>query len=420
MGESQFRSRILASTPADSNCFIGFHDIIPWSQDGSRLAIHRTNPAFCEMNHCSEPIEICLWHPENGQIEAVDTTTAWNYQQGSRLQWLPGHSDIIVFNSIENGRPVSVYRNVATRERRVVQAPIYAFSPDGKTSIAPNFTTLAHRWKAYGYPRLEKHPLIEDPDADGLWLVDVASGNQRLFISTGRVAEYLPLPTQDYSKHFLCHATFSPDGLHIVFLHRYFHPDGGLISRMFVTDRDGKDLTMLAQEKVSHFDWLDEDSILVWARFASGLAQVRSRGLFKSPLLAPFVRAARNFKGRWKQKLLSEAYYAISISDPKSRRRFGWPNLEWDGHPMVARSHHWIVTDYYPSNQYAPVFLYNTHSSACLNVHTFQYNPRSLDSDVKCDLHPRWNRSERLIAVDTCESGYRQVRIVDVEDVVKA
>jgi len=53
-----------------------------------------------------------------------------------------------------------------------------------------------------------------------------------------------------------------------------------------------------------------------------------------------------------------------------------------------------------------------------IDAHVFEHNPRSHDTDVKCDLHPRWNRSERLIAVDTCEAGLRQVRVLDVSDIV--
>jgi hypothetical protein len=48
----------------------------------------------------------------------------------------------------------------------------------------------------------------------------------------------------------------------------------------------------------------------------------------------------------------------------------------------------------------------------------FSHHPRDSDTDVKCDLHPRWNRSERLVAVDTCEAGYRQVRVLDVSDIL--
>lgn len=419
MGERP-NGRIVAETPPDANCFVGFHDIIPWSQDETCLAIHRASPDFFMMDDCGKPIDICLWRPQSGEFEPLDSTTGWNFQQGSRLQWLPGSRDILAFNTVENGRAIAILKNVKTGERKLLPAAIYVISPDGKTSISPNFTTLAHRWKAYGYPPLVQNPIISDQSSDGLWQLDLETGKESLFVSTRRVAEFDSVPSADPSSHFLCHASFSPDGSRIIFLHRFFSSDGGLFTRMIATDRDAKGFVLLAQEKVSHFDWIDNDTVLVWARFTGGgLAGVRARGLLGSPWIKPLLRVARSMTGRWKKQFLAESYYTISTRDPKSRSRFGWPSLDSDGHPMIARSHRWLVTDFYPDkNGRHPVILFNPDQARRNDAHVFAHNPRSKDSDVKCDLHPRWNRTEQLIAVDTCEAGFRQVRVLDVSDVV--
>jgi hypothetical protein len=372
------------------------------------------------MQDCTKPIDICLWFPKTGEIRVIESTRAWNFQQGSRLQWLPGRTDTIAFNHIQDGRPISVLRNVMTGERRELPAPIYVFSPDGKISISPNFTTLAHHWKAYGYPPLLAMPPIQDQDADGLWQLDVQTGEQTLFVSTKRAAEFQAVPNAEPSSHFLCHASFSPDGSRIVFLHRFFSSDGGLFTRMIATDREARNLVLLAQEKVSHFDWLDNVTVLVWARFTGGgLTQLRSRGHLNSPFIKPLLRLVRTFTGRWKRKLLAEAYYQIPLADPKARTRFGWPSLHADGHPMIARTHRWVVTDFYPDKSgMLPVILFDPSRNLRYDAQTFVHKPRTDDSDVKCDLHPRWSRSERMVAVDTCEAGNRQVRVLDVSDVV--
>jgi len=412
---------ISAETPADQNCFVGFHDINPWSPDGQCLAIHRADPEYYQMGDCGKPIEICLWYPQSGDIKPIETTTGWNFQQGSRLQWLPGRADTLIFNTVQNGRAISVIRNVSKEESTLLPAAIYSISPDGKTSVAPSFVTLAHRWKAYGYPPLE-HMTDEGRNAeDGLWELDLSTGMHKLFISTQRAAEFEAIPNADPASHFLAHASFSPDGSRVVFLHRFFSADGGLFTRMIVTDRKAKDLVLLAQEKVSHFDWIDNDTLLVWARFTGGgLAKARAKGLLGSPWIKPALRIVRSMTGSWKRKLLAESYYKIPIGDPKAKTRFGWPALHSDGHPMVARSHPWIVTDFYPDKSSClPLILYHPERAERKDVHVFQHRPRSNDSDVKCDLHPRWNRNERQVSVDTCESGLRQVRILDVSDIVR-
>ena len=188
-------------------------------------------------------------------------------------------ADTLAFNTIEDGRAVAVLRNVSSGEGSVLPARDLCISPDGKTSISPNFSTLAHRWKAYGYPPLAADPSIADQNADGLWRLDLETGEESLFISTKRAAEFEAVPGADPASHFLCHASFSPDGTRVVFLHRFFSADGGLFTRMIATDRGAKELVLLAQEKVSHFDWFDRDNVLVWARFSGGgLAAARARG----------------------------------------------------------------------------------------------------------------------------------------------
>jgi hypothetical protein len=414
-------TRIVAETPADTNCFIGFHDIIPWAADGSCVAIHRADPEFYRMEDCCKPIQICLWYPNSGEIREIDKTTGWNFQQGSRLQWLPGERDRIVFNSVQNGRAVAVIRDVLSGERVVLDGAIYAVSPDGKKSLAPDFATLAHRWKAYGYPSLADGSEIANNRENGLWELDLETGIKRLFISIARAAAFEAIPNAEPSSHFLSHVSFSPDGSRVVFLHRFFSADGALFTRMIATDREAKDLVLLAQEKVSHFDWIDNQTLLVWARFSGGgLAKARASGLLASPLIKPLVRAARKMTGKWKRQFLAEAYYKISIIDPKLRSRYGWPALDSDGHPMLARSHRWVLTDTYPNqDNQLPVILYHPERAERQDVIRFKYAPRSTDSDVKCDLHPRWDRTERFVAVDTCEAGFRQVRILDVSDIVR-
>lgn len=421
MSRTPLAGNFVAETPSDQNCFIGFHDIIPWSPDGAHVAIHRATPEFFKLEDCGKPIEICLWDPASSDIRVIDSTTGWNFQQGSRLQWLPGSRNTLIFNTVVDGRAVAVTRNVSTSERSVFSAAIYALSPNGKMSIAPNFTTLAHRWRAYGYPSLEQSPPPGNQAEDGLWRLDLESGKESLFITTSRAAAFDAIPNIDPASHFLSHPSFSPDGSRVVFLHRFFSADGALFTRMFVTDREAKTLVMLAQEKVSHFDWFDNDTLLVWARFsAGGLAKARARGMFASPFIKPLLRMAQKMTGRWKRQFLAESYYRIPIKDPQSRSRFGWPALDFDGHPMIARSHAWLVTDFYPNkSDQLPLILFNADRNERRDVQVFAHRPRTTDTDVKCDLHPRWSRDECMIAVDTCESGLRQVKIFDVTDVVR-
>jgi hypothetical protein len=413
-------SRVRFVTSPEQNCFIGFHDIIPWSADGRVVALQRMPADFRDMEDTDKAIEIALWTPETGAIEAIDTTRAWNFQQGARVQWLPGSASVLLFNDVIDGVPLGILRDVATGERRVLEGAIHVIDPTGSISIAPDFVDLAVHWPAYGY----RATLGHHPDAiaseTGLWEVDLTTGKRRLFLTIERVVSEMEEARRPIgARHFLSHPLFSPDGKHVVFVHRFFLPDGSLFTRFLVTDRQARTITVLAEEKSTHFDWWDNETLLVWARFAGALGKARSRGILQSPIVRPLIKLVRAMSGRWKKRLLAESYFKVPIANPAARSRFGWPDLDSDGHPMFARSHRWLLTDTYPDgSEKLPLILYHLDEHRRVDVAWFEDGVTSAQGDAKCDLHPRWNRDETMIAVDTCEAGLRQVQLVDVRDIV--
>ena len=65
----------------------------------------------------------------------IGTTTAWNWQQGCRLQWRR-NSDEIVWNdrASDNSHFITQVHNFKTGARRTLPRPVYHVSPDGKTA----------------------------------------------------------------------------------------------------------------------------------------------------------------------------------------------------------------------------------------------------------------------------------------------
>jgi hypothetical protein len=46
------------------------------------------------------------------------------------------------------------------------------------------------------------------------------------------------------------------------------------------------------------------------------------------------------------------------------------------------------------------------------------YSPPGLAEDIRCDLHPRWNRDGTQVCVDSAHEGERQMYVIDVSDLV--
>lgn len=409
---------VVAETPAGQSCFFGYHDITPWAPDDSRLLVHRVDPALDRLPS-GAPAEICLWTPGSPKLEPIGTTTAWNFQMGARAQWLPDSR--IVYNVVRDGRLGAVVCDTQTGGEQDLPFAVGAIDPAGEVSLAPHFGRLDRHWPSYGVPGA---PAPEEdvarPEGDGLWQMDMASGRVSLWLSVAAVAAHAPVSVPDHLPQFLSHPLYSPSGKRVAFLHRFLTADGATYTRLMVAARDGGGLRVLAEEKVSHFCWRDDGTLLVWCRrIAGAIAAARRRGWLASPLLRPALRLARRLRGTMRQALINEHYFMIPADDPGARTVVGAASLPVDGHPMFRPDEggRWIVTDTYPDeHRQQALILFDTREGRRIDIGSFRADAAVGDGDIKCDLHPRWNRAGTRIAVDTTRNGTRQVAIVDVAD----
>jgi hypothetical protein len=341
---------VVASTPADQPCFVGFHDICPWSPDNRVLAVHRMPADLAASAEAEGALDICLWDPVAGSLEPVGRTTTWSWEQGARLQWLPGAGATLAYNLLLDGAPGSVLHDLDSGRRRELPFTVYALSPTGRHALSPHFGRLRAYWSSDGYAGAAAPGQDQAlPDNDGIHRLDLETGARELLVSVAQAAALGGEYARPDTPHFLTHPTYNPDGGRFVFMHRYITADRALYSRLIAADADGGSLRVLAQEKCSHFAWLDNDTLVAWARFAPRLAAAtRRRGLLGLSLLRPLVRKLRSLSPRVKQRLLSEYYYVLPVDDPGARAPLAPSLLEQDGHPMFSADRRWMLTDTYP------------------------------------------------------------------------
>ncbi len=81
----------------------------------------------------------------------VGCSSAWNWQQGCRLQWIPGSSDEFYWNDRSDDGKSLVCRiyNLHTRKIRVLPRPVYTVSSDGVTALTHDFERMLHRGTNY-------------------------------------------------------------------------------------------------------------------------------------------------------------------------------------------------------------------------------------------------------------------------------
>jgi hypothetical protein len=93
--------------------------------------------------------------------------------------------------------------------------------------------------------------------------------------------------------------------------------------------------------------------------------------------------------------------------------------LKGDGHCSVAPDGNWMVTDgsIRPTLEKS-LLIYNLESKQGLELGRFKMKEeRYFSSDIRCDLHPRWNRTGTQICIDALEpdTWTRQLHIANLQ-----
>lgn len=117
----------------------------------------------------------------------IGKTTAWNWQQGARLQWRP-RSDEIVWNDRADDGKSFVCRifNFRTGARRTLPRPIYDISPDGAMALTHDFERM-RLFRGTEYVGIEdKHEREPAPSTTGVWKLSMETGKAEMIMSLAK------------------------------------------------------------------------------------------------------------------------------------------------------------------------------------------------------------------------------------------
>lgn len=321
----------------------------------------------------------------------LGSSTAWGWQQGCMLQWIPGSSEEVIWNDREDGRYVSRILNVATSEMRTLPSAVYALAPDGKWAATTDFRRLNDTRPGYGYAG------IADPNTDvlapgdvGVWRVDLATGQRDLLFSVAQAAA-IPDPYNDTSglKHYFNHLLVSPDGARLIFLHRWRSPDGSgrFGTRMFTVGSDGSDPYVLDPHgRTSHFIWRDPEHVLAWARHPS--------------------HGERFY-------LYRDRTEAVEVVAPEV--------MPLNGHCTYLPGNRWILNDTYPDqDRLQHPYLYEVSTGRRVPLGHF-LSPPEYTGEWRCDTHPRFSPDGKKVVIDSPHGGNgRQLHLIDIAGIVSA
>ncbi|HKP19625.1 MAG TPA: hypothetical protein VJT84_14210 [Gaiellaceae bacterium] len=199
----------------------------------------------------------------------IGETNAWNYQQGSRLQWRP-NSDEILWNDRSDDKDQYVTRVFDVSRGRIVRTlprPIYIVSPDGRYALTHDFDRAKKpdiRYCDSAYPEDcipdQDCPADEAaenaPDCTGVFKMDLDTGRSELILSLARIADEADPDKLDQSaKLYIMRESWNASGSRIAVMIK------GGVNQQWTMAPDGTDLRTV-YDGPSHPAWLDDGLML--------------------------------------------------------------------------------------------------------------------------------------------------------------
>ena len=316
----------------------------------------------------------------------IGETTAWNWQQGARLQWRPKSDEIVWNDRSDDGRKyVCRAHDFRTGKKRTLPRPIYELSPDGSTALTHDFERMKHRGTDYvGIEDVYKNQ--HAPSETGIWKMNMDTGKADLIITLQKMAAIAyPNGRPSSGCLYFFREGWNPSATRFIAFVK--DPDNGLF-KAFSIAADGTDVRYL-YDNPSHHSWLNDNFVMDFGSHTppGGASPLKGYFLFKD-----------DGTGKAKELL--------------------WPT-EFDGHGsyVPAPGGDWILSDTYSIDGMQHLFM--VHRPTRLFVPLAKLRSTAEGGLHRVDLHPRFSRDGRIVSIDATHEGLgRQMYVLDISHIV--
>jgi len=374
--------------------FFGYYDLQPWSGDGQYHLCNRVD-FMDRLPTATDSAELGMIRMCDREFIPLASTHAWNFQQGAMLQWNPAKPDEEIIYNVRPGDSFQcAIQNIITGETRHLPRPLANVSQDGRFGLSSSFSRMFDFRPGYGYAGIDDpNANTPAPEDDGIFLVDLASGEDKLVLSLAAISE---LFTKKFGantpKIVINHITFNPAGDRFVFLARSM-PMPGVQDESWLTlaatcDANGGNIHVMGNcFAASHYIWRDDSHLLIYAEM----------------------------EGAWKMGL-------SLVEDQSGKFELKQPEFFiFDGHCTYSPDKNHILYDSYPdADGYRKLLVYSIQEQKGLLLADLFSSQRKdrVSEETRCDLHPRWNRDGSAISFDSTHEGHRHVYCMNLSKIL--
>lgn len=396
------REKILAQrvnvkrlTPPYQNYFFGYYDVQSVSDDHQHM-ICQTAPVIDVLPTEKDWAEITLINTKTLTTKVIAETSAWCHQQGAHLQYVPKTKDTIIYNLFDPQEKKFKARtiNLNNKKEKTYEYPVSAISPTGAEFASLNFARLYDYRPGYGYSHQED-PFKDDfaPKEDGIFIQNIQTGKTTLILSYENIREaVIEWGFSEYAeqKFIVNHVAFNTDGSKLLILARTFSGDAPFPTFTLVCNNDGSHLKHVFGF-CSHYHWKDNDTFV-----ASGSPHITRK-------------EAREIK-----------VYEVN-SETLEYDVLAEGVLTDDGHCSYSPDRSLLLYDSYSNTKfpYRCLQVYSFEDDSAIDLGYFFSEGKLFanNTDLRCDLHPRWSKDGTSITFDSTHEGFRGVYSIQVDEI---
>jgi hypothetical protein len=336
---------------------------------------------------------------DNYKWTEVGTSTAWNWQQGCRLQWIPGASEEFYWNDRSDDGKSLVCRiyNMRTSETRTLSRPVYTVSPDGITGLTHDFERMIHRGTAYVGIE-DKYADEWAPQGTGIFKINIKTGETENIISIAKMAEIIfgkELPSDPKAILYFFREGFNVSGSRFIAFVKDVRGNKSPVTYGYSMTPDGEDIRFLYMEPSHHY-WVDDETILDWGR------------VHPNP----------------ETKQETSGYYIFKDDDSGEPKEMLW-EAGSNGHDSYHPNGDWILTDTYNLNGYQYLYMYHLPTKTFVLLGKFEFWFKGVwyrehAGTFRVDLHPRFSPDGKIVSFDSTHEGLgRQIYVMDVSHIIE-
>jgi hypothetical protein len=308
---------------------------------------------------------------DNNKWTEIGETTAWNWQQGCRLTWRGGSTEILWNDRADDGgRFVCRAYDFKTGARRTLPRPIYDASRDGSFALTHDFQRMRHGGTNYvGLPDRFEGQIA--PAETGIEKMDLRTGQVELLVSLKRIQDVAyPQGYKGKTDLYVFREGWNPSGTRFIAFLK--NADKPVDTTGWSSSADGKDVRAFYKSP-SHHAWIDDATILEGHHFSI-----------------------------YKDDGSGQPQRVENVDD----------NVNFD--TTVLPGGEWFLLDTYPLKGDQHLLLYHRPTRLFVPLARVK-NTAQVGTIHRVDLHARTSRDGRTVCIDSSHEGQgRQMYVLPI------